>query len=613
MRTFASWGGPWRAAVAAAAAVALAASAPCIAGDPAFAIAKTVVLRGLGSDRASDLALDADGNAYVAGVVDAHDFPGLDSARFANAGNAMRFVARVDARSRVPAFVTVVGSPTPDVRDARVPGASRDDATGLALDRAGNAFLVAYGGTPTFPATGGAYQPATAGKFVFRVGAAGDVARWSATLDPAIRRVGAIAVDAAGNVYLTGSARDGLVTSAGAPFAAASVAPGCMAPYVVKLDATGQAVAWATYLGTAGVAGARCGGAGVDGIHDPGGYALAVDGNGNVYVTGQAEPGLAATPGALNVAPTDAIVHAARSPSYATASHAFVAKLDAAGRLAWAARIGGNDHDRGTSVAVDAAGYVVVAGKTAATAIAHAGGFGDVAPYATRKCLIASPEVGFVAKLAPDGSRLAYFGFVPAYGTQLDQCRASGAPVPLRVLADETGDAVVVGTTSPYDREVDASGNALEPVAAGYGLLFVVAADGRTVRYATTFAGEGAQDARRDRWGNLVTVDAVATLRVLAPQAVPIAVDVAPDPACAGQPVTIEARLAASFDLGSVTFFADGTRVGSAFVADGTARVATTLGAGVRRLTAAYAGAGLFDGYASPIRYVAVEQAGACP
>ena len=70
-------------------------------------------------------------------------------------------------------------------------------------------------------------------------------------------------------------------------------------------------------------------------------------------------------------------------------------------------------------------------------------------------------------------------------------------------------------------------------------MLFVVAADGRTVRYATTFAGEGAQDARRDRWGNLVTVDAVATLRVLAPQAVPIAVDVAPDPACAGQPVTI--------------------------------------------------------------------------
>lgn len=597
-------------------AIAACACAPALAaGDGLFLLARTVALGGshgvLRLDRATDLAVDADGDLRVAGIVGSHDFAGIDSARVTNAGIDMRFVARVDPRSGDVPFVAVVGAANANAVDTRDPALARDGATGIALDAAGNSYVVAYESTVAYPAAGGVYRPSGPRKHVYRVDAAGAVTRLPAELDPAIRRVAAIAVDATGSILVTGSAAAGLVTSAGAPFPTESVAAGCLAPFVLKLAPGGDAVRYATYLGVAGTAGQRCGAEDEAGILDPGGFALAVDAAGNAYVTGQAEPGLAATPGAIDYAPTQPVVHLL--PAFQSASHAFVAKLDPAGALAWAARLGGADHDRGTSIAVDPAGYVFVGGTTASTALPRVGGFGGGFPWVSRPCLNATPEVGFVAKLTPDGRSLVLSGYVPAYGTQLERCVAGGALARLHVLPDAFGDIVVAGVTSVVDRYVAADTAALEPVPDGNGLLLVVAADGSSVRYASTFAGAGAYGAARDRWGNVATVDRTAVVRVVSPHAAPVALDVTPPPVCAGRAIDVAARVAASYDVGTVTFAVDGVPVATVGVEAGAARTTIAPATGVRRVAATYAGAGIFDGYASATSYVAVNQAGTCP
>ena len=597
-------------------AIAACACAPALAaGDGLFLLARTVALGGphgvVRLDRATDVVVDADGDLRVAGIVGAHNFTGIDSARVTNAGINMRFVARVDPRSGDVPFVAVVGAANANTFDTMYPTLARDGATGLALDAAGNSYVVAYESTVAYPAAGGVYRPSSARKHVYRVDTAGAVTRLPVELDPAIRRVAAIAVDTTGNILVTGSAVAGLATSAGAPFSTESVAAGCIAPFVLKLDPGGNAVRYATYLGVAGTAGQRCGAEDESGILDPGGFALFVDTAGNAYVTGQAEPGLAATPGAIDYAPTQPIVHLL--PAFQSATHAFVAKLDPAGALAWAARFGGSDHDRGTSIAVDPAGYVFVGGTTASTTLPRVGGFGGGYPWVSRPCLNATPEVGFVAKLTPDARSLVLSGYVPAYGTQLERCVAGGALARLHVLPDEYGDIVVAGVTSTVDRYVAAGTAALEPVPDGSGLLLVVAADGNSVRYASTFAGAGAYGAARDRWGNIATVDRTAVVRIVAPHAAPVALDVTPPPVCAGRAIDVAARVAASYDVGAVTFTVDGVPVATVRVEAGAARATIAPAVGVRRVAATYAGAGIFDGYASTTSHLAVNQAGTCP
>ncbi len=586
--------------------------APANATDTAFLIASVVSQHGTGHDRTTDLALDADGNAWISGVVGSYDFPGLSTSTLTNGGMGLRFVARIDALRVTPTFVAAVGAPTAAPDDARSRRFTSDEARGLAVDASGNAYLVAYDGTRDYPVTGGVYQATTDRKHVFRVGPTGVVTRLSTALDPAIRRVGAIALDPAGNIYLTGSAGHGLVTTGGAAFPMSSVAVGCVAPYVTRLDPSGQQVLYATYLGAAGVAGQACGN-GSSSHFDPTGFALAVDALGNAYVTGQAEPGLAATAGAVNRGPTSPTIYAGDGPLMSTASHVFVAKLNSTGSaLVWAARLGGSGWDRGTGIAVDHAGAVYVGGKTSSRDFPLQGAFGGF-PWVVPECMIATPEVGFVAKLTPDGRQIVFSGYVPADGGQLDNCGRDNEFSPLRIVLDGVGNVVVAGRTDLVTRDVKPSSNALEPNQSGGQLLQVLRADGRSVAYSTSFAGTGVQAMARDRWGHVLVVDRSGTLQRLAPQWLPLDVEVEPVPACADRALTVTSRVAAAYDTGTVAFHVDGAVVGTSAVRDNEARVSIAAAPGVRQLRASYTGPGHFDGYASHDILLPVNQAGTCP
>ena len=588
---------------------------------PPFLVSSSVALPG----RITDLALDGQGNSVVTGIIGSYSAAGIDAVAITNGGMDLRFVARVNTLSGSPAFVAIVGAPTKSIGDARANDFGRDEAAGIALDRSGNAYIVAYDGSKDYPVSGGQYASTTGKKYVFRVSTSGAVSRFSSALDSAINRVGAIAIDAAGAIYLTGSAYDGLQTTPGAPYPTSSVAQGCIAPYALKLDASGQHLVYATYVGTSGLPGQICGGR-VTGIGDPKyldptGFALALDASGNAYVAGQAEPGLAATPGAVNFGTTVAGVSSYNGISIDRASHAFVTKINATGTaIVFTARLGGSLRDRATSLLIDGTGAILVAGKTSSHDF-PAVGSGPVAsfPFVLTSCALWTPEVGFLGRLSADGTQLMFSNFLPLDGGQLDDCQGANVPfAPARIALDPQGNIVVSGATTPSNRLISRSADAIIPAPTGSQsdigdeLLQVLSADGHTLVYSTPLVGGGVvRDLAIDPWQSLV-VAAGSTLSRISPGAMPVAITVAPYPACAGQAVALTASVAASNDIGMVDFQVDGASVGSATISGGKATKSVQLSVGVRQVKATYHGSSTFDGASSTIAYLGVNQAGTC-
>ncbi len=147
-----------------------------------------------------------------------------------------------------------------------------------------------------------------------------------------------IALDKDGNVYVTG---DTLSTDFSTANGLQNTNGGTTDAYVVKLNAAGTSVLYATYLG----------GNGADT-----GNAITVDANGNAYVTGQSGsnnfPGTSQSP---RVGPGGAV-------------DAFVSKLNPTGSaIVYTTFIGGNNLDTGNAIAVDADGNAYLAGRTDST------------------------------------------------------------------------------------------------------------------------------------------------------------------------------------------------------------------------------------------------------
>ncbi len=137
-----------------------------------------------------------------------------------------------------------------------------------------------------------------------------------------------IAVDGSGNVYVTGY----VTATWGSPVRAYTAGYDAFA---AQLDSNGGLL-WNTFLGESGV---------------DYGYGIAVDGSGNVYVTG--------TSSSAWSCPTDCTVR-----DYTSSNDAFAAQLDSDGNLTWNTFLGTGGIDNGYGVVVDGAGNVYVAGNS---------------------------------------------------------------------------------------------------------------------------------------------------------------------------------------------------------------------------------------------------------
>jgi len=231
-------------------------------------------------------------------------------------------------------------------------GSDDDGGFGIAVDGAGNAYVTGRTESANVPTTPGAVQPTLRGDwnvFVSKLNPTGTALVYSTYLggsgsslfDSSGDEAWGIAVDGAGNAYVTG-----MTESANFPTTPGAVQPtppgGSSNAFVSKLNATGTAFVYSTYLGGSG---------------DDSGYGIAVDGAGNAYVTGgTTSADFPTTPGAVQPTLQD---------SY---GDAFVSKFNATGTvLGYSTYLGGEHSDEGQGIAVDGTGTAYVTGLTYST------------------------------------------------------------------------------------------------------------------------------------------------------------------------------------------------------------------------------------------------------
>ncbi len=210
------------------------------------------------------IAVDGTGNAYVTGQTNGN-FPTTAGAYQTayGGGTTDAFVAKLNPAG---------GGANDLVYSTYLGGSGDDTGYGIAVDSSGNAYVTGFadGGFPTTPS---AYQTAygggTSDAFVAELNSAGNSLAYSTYLGGSGNDQGyAIAVDSAGNAYVTGYAGGGFPTTAGAY---QTVYGGNDDAFVTKLNASGSALVYSTYLGGSG--------------YDQG-CAIALDGTGPAYVTG---------------------------------------------------------------------------------------------------------------------------------------------------------------------------------------------------------------------------------------------------------------------------------------------------------------------------------------
>ena len=275
----------------------------------------------------------------------------------------------------------------------------------LARDGAGNLYVTGTTRSTDFPTTAGAYRNinGNADLFVTKLSPAGTVLYSTYLGGPCEDYARAIAVDGAGNAYVTGDLNSGGTCVS---------TPGVL---VAKLDANGNLV----YA-------SRLGGSLVDSSYGTG---IAVDGAGHAYVTGVAlTSDFPTTPGAYRTVACPNV--------YPFAGDGFVAKLSVDGSvLVYSTLLCGQGDDSPSAIAIDAAGNAYVAGTTASS------DFPTVDPIELTRGGGVVGLSGFVSKLSPDGARLLYSTYLGG----------SGSAVINGLALDAGGNVYVTGETSSVD------------------------------------------------------------------------------------------------------------------------------------------------------------------
>src|SRR3989442_11544185 len=129
------------------------------------ALVYSTYLGGSGDDESFGIAVDALGNAYVAGFTDSSNFPTTALAfRTTSRGGGDAFVTKLNATGSALVYSTYLG------------GSDLDAALGIAVDGLGNAYVTGLTSSANFPTTTGAFQKSNGGAFdafVTKLNAAG--------------------------------------------------------------------------------------------------------------------------------------------------------------------------------------------------------------------------------------------------------------------------------------------------------------------------------------------------------------------------------------------------------------------------------------------------------
>jgi uncharacterized protein (TIGR03437 family) len=501
--------------------------------DPGGALVYSTYIGGTGADEIRAIAVDAGGNAYVAGFTSSSQFPASAGAfQTALKGSADAFVAKLNPAGSALVYATLIG------------GTYDDRAYALKVNAAGEAYVAGQTWSSNFPVAAGAFQPALhlgSDAFVAQLKADGTGLVYSTLIGGNNDDLAnALALDSAGLAYVAGetASTDFPVTAN----AARKSGVGWVEGFVAKINADGSSLVYSTLTG----------GNGLDRVRG-----IALDGKGQAYIAGVtastnlplAQPGVRVT-AKRRVPPLPnypvAGLRARRLRDLSGSLDGFVLKLSGDGAsFLGGLCFGGSGDDAVNAVAVSSGGIVIVAGETNSSdlltlpsarqssygggmadafvasfqaddlsrvRISYLGGSGEDRAYAmalddaggisltgmtrsrdfstTPGAYQNSPPGGgsdaFVTKLNPEGSDFVFSTFLGGGGS-------STAEEGLDITADAAGAAYVTGATSSSNFPV--SSGAVQPgFAGGAGTdAFVTKLDpsGSHVVFSTYLGGTG--------------------------------------------------------------------------------------------------------------------------
>jgi hypothetical protein len=523
------------------------------------ALIYSTYLGGTGADNGYGIAVGSSGNAYVVGLTFSTDFPVTPGAfqttcpGTSNFGCWTGFVANIKPLGTALVYSTYLG------------GSVIDYGLGIAVDHAGDAYITGFAGSPNFPTTPGAFstqcgEGSCETVFVTKLNPKGTAPVYSTFLGGTwwMACCAGIAIDSAGSAYVTGATPS--YNFPVTPGAFQTVNNGCSScsgvggdAFVSKFAPDGASLVYSTYLGGSG---------------EDGGSAIAVDGEGNAYVTGETQSNdFPVTPHALLTTEKGL-------------SDAFVAKFNASGSaLYYATYLGGptpGKYPKGTygnAIAADSLGNAYVTGQTASAKFpitgllqgTYGGGFYD----------------GFVSKLAPLAWTTTTISSSPnpsTYGQAVtftaSTTSSDGAPPDGDSVSFYKG-TTVVGTGTFSGGEATFTTSNLEP---------------GTNAIKASYLGDQNLAASVSKAVSQV-VDKATTTTALASSL---------NPSNSGQSVTFTASVTPQFGgtiVGTVTFYDGTTLLKTVGISRGSAKFTTqTLGAGTHNISAAYNGSAGFEG-----------------
>jgi uncharacterized repeat protein (TIGR01451 family) len=358
-------------------------------------------LGGTNDDFGAGIAVDGAGNAYITGQTDSPDFPLSNALQGANHGGEDAFVSKLSPTGSALLYSTYLG------------GNGSDFASSIAIDSSGNAYVAGTTGSPDFPVMN-PIQASDAGgsdAFVTKLNPAGSALVYSTYLGGAdIDSATAIAVDAVGSAYITGNTDSKTFPTTPGAF---DTSCGCSTDrfyyyifrdaWLAKIDATGSALDYSTFLGGAG---------------DDLATGIAVDASGQAYVTGR----------------TDSDDFPLQNPVQGLlggSGDSFVTALNATGSaLVFSTYLGGSSFDEGAGIALDNSGNAYVSGRTLSN---------DFPTKSTFQATLGGASDAYLAKLSSSGS-LTYSSYL---GGVVDEDATSGG-----VAVDGSGNVYVTGDTS---------------------------------------------------------------------------------------------------------------------------------------------------------------------
>lgn len=335
-------------------------------------------------------------------------------------------------------------------------GSAEDDAFAIAVDGAGNAYVTGQTISPTF---GGKPAGGNFDVFVTEFNATGSSLVYTDIFSGSGDCSGnAIVVDGSGNAYVGGSATAGFPVTIGQTTFAGGVLDG----FALKLTATSGALSFGTYLG----------GSGRDIVNG-----IAVDGSGNIYAAGDTF--------STNFPLKNAIQS---TNNGGTTDLAFVTEIAAGGAtLTYSTYLGGSSANLATAIALDTSNNAYVAGLTESTDFPVTSGVVQSAA--------GGDQDGFVTEVKSDGSAWVYSTYLGGSGTE----------TPLGIAVDAAGEAYVTGsTTSPNFPTVNAVQTSLGGSSATNIFVSKLNAGATALLFSTYYGGN------LDDVGTAISLDAFA-------------------------------------------------------------------------------------------------------